>query len=150
MRFAQRFAAELHDDQPLYGIQSRGLDGCEEPLTTIPEMASHYIKAIKTVQRHGPYRVGGFSMGALLALEMACQLQDASEGVSHLTIFSTGASGMNISTIPHQIDFHRRQMGAGSFWNACRYVLSRVGFRLYRFYLTAVHLACSPKSDPVL
>ena len=137
--FAKDLAAAQHLDQPMYGIQSRGLDGRENPLETIPEMARHYLQAIKTIQHQGPYRLGGFCMGALLALEMACQLQDEGEEISHFVIFSTDASWMKISGIRDQLKFHRREIGNGGIRNTARYILSRIWFRLYRFYSSAVH-----------
>ena len=58
-------------DQPLYGIQADGLGTGRASLVSIPEMAEHYIKEIRTLQPHGPYFLGGFSAGGLVAYEMA-------------------------------------------------------------------------------
>jgi len=64
----------LSDEQPVYGLQSQGLDGTTAPLTKIEEMATHYIKALRTVQPNGPYLIGGYSFGGSVAFEMAQQL----------------------------------------------------------------------------
>jgi len=37
-------------------------------------MAAYYIKALRTVQPEGPYFLGGWSFGGLVAFEMAQQL----------------------------------------------------------------------------
>jgi aspartate racemase len=138
--FAQDLAKSMSEDQPLYGLQSRGLDGREEPLATIEAMAAHYINAVKTVQPHGPYRVGGFCMGAMLALEVACQLQDAGEEVSHLVVFSTDAFWKRASGIRDQLELHRREIAGRGTGGAVRYFRSRVLFRLYRLYSYGVIL----------
>ena len=67
-------APHLEQDQPFYGLQSYGLDGRNEPFTRIEEMAAHYISEILSVQRNGPYLLGGFCSGAIIAFEMARQL----------------------------------------------------------------------------
>jgi acyl-CoA synthetase (AMP-forming)/AMP-acid ligase II/thioesterase domain-containing protein len=60
----------LGDDQPLYALQARGLDGKQEPHRSIEAMAEEYVAAIKTVQPEGPYFIGGFCAGCYIALEM--------------------------------------------------------------------------------
>jgi amino acid adenylation domain-containing protein len=77
----------LGADQPLYGLQSHGLEQWETPLPTIPEMASHYLRAIRYIQPAGPYQLAGWSMGSVIAFEMAQQLVCAGETVSFLGFF---------------------------------------------------------------
>lgn len=55
----------------VYAIQARGLDGNAAPLESIPEMAALYVDAIRAKQPNGPYLIGGYSFGGLVALEMA-------------------------------------------------------------------------------
>ena len=62
-------------DYPFYGLQSQGLDGTRPCHKTIEEMALHYIHEIRSVQPNGPYFLGGFSFGGLVAYEMAQQLR---------------------------------------------------------------------------
>lgn len=71
----------LAKEQPFYGLQSVGIAGKSQPLTSIEEMATHYIKAMRTVQPFGPYALGGWSLGGLIAFEMAQQLQRVGESV---------------------------------------------------------------------
>jgi thioesterase domain-containing protein/acyl carrier protein len=61
----------LSPEVPLYGLQSKGLDGESEPLRTIEEMAQCYVREIKTVQSEGPYYIGGYCLGGTVAYEMA-------------------------------------------------------------------------------
>jgi amino acid adenylation domain-containing protein len=82
-------ARHLGQDRPFYAFQSRGLDGRQEPLSDIREMAAHYISEMRLVQPHGPYLLGGRSFGGTVAFEMACQLQDAGEEVGLLAVLDT-------------------------------------------------------------
>jgi thioesterase domain-containing protein len=67
-------ARELGPDQPFYGLRARGLDGEEPPHTRVEDMAAHYLAEVRRLQPEGPYHLGGFSSGVLIALEMAQQL----------------------------------------------------------------------------
>jgi thioesterase domain-containing protein/acyl carrier protein len=77
--FYNIFTSHLSPDQPLYGLQARGLDGKQEPFTRVEEMAKHYLDEIRSVQPHGPYLISGFSMGGVVIYEMAQQLQAMGE-----------------------------------------------------------------------
>nr|WP_277991511.1 non-ribosomal peptide synthetase [Corallococcus macrosporus] len=79
-------ARRLGPDQPFYGLQARGLDGTQPPLESIEAMAAYYLDALQTVQPRGPYRLGGWSMGGLVAYEMARQLQARGETVEVLAL----------------------------------------------------------------
>jgi thioesterase domain-containing protein len=76
-------------DYPFYGLQSQGLDGKHPCHTSIEEMAAHYISEIRSVQSEGPYFVGGFSFGGLVAYEMAQQLRARRQEVGLLVLFDT-------------------------------------------------------------
>ncbi len=79
----------LAPTHPFYGLQARGLDGRQPHLTTIEAMASHYLSEIRTVQPRGPYFLGGFSFGGLVAYEMVQQLHAGGEEVGLLAFFDT-------------------------------------------------------------
>lgn len=83
----------LGPDQAVYGLQSLGLDGHTQPLTRIDEMAAHYIREIRTVQPHGPYLLGGFCYGGVLAFETAHQLQRSGEEVALVALFDASPYG---------------------------------------------------------
>ena len=84
-------AFALGKEQPFYGLQSLGIAGKERPLSTIEEMAARYIKAIKVVQPEGPYALGGWSLGALIAFEMVQQLQQTGQSVGLLVSLDESA-----------------------------------------------------------
>ena len=60
------------------------LDGAGSSAPSVPELASRMLAAVRSRQPAGPYRLGGYSFGALLALEMAQQLRSAGEMVEDL------------------------------------------------------------------
>lgn len=84
-------AHSLGIDQPFYGLQPVGVDGQEQPLTCIEDMAAYYIKALRTVQPKGPYFIGGWSFGGLVAFEMAQQLVASGQEVALLAILDTSS-----------------------------------------------------------
>jgi surfactin family lipopeptide synthetase A len=65
----------LGKDQPVYGIESIGVNGNYKLDLSIEEMAAKYIKDMKKVSPEGPYLLGGYCMGGTIALEMARQLE---------------------------------------------------------------------------
>ena len=76
----------LGPDQPCYGLQGRGVEDGQDPHTRIEDMAAHYIQALQTVQPAGPYLLGGWSMGGVVAFEMAQQLHAQGQRVALLAI----------------------------------------------------------------
>ncbi|HET6178196.1 MAG TPA: amino acid adenylation domain-containing protein [Candidatus Sulfotelmatobacter sp.] len=82
-------ARHLGPDQPVYGLQAQGLDGSQTCLSRVEDMASHYLKAIRTIQPEGPYFLGGLSFGGTVAFEMARQLRAQGEEVALLALFDT-------------------------------------------------------------
>jgi len=82
-------ARHLGDDQPVYGLLPRGLDGDEPYHTRVEDMAAYYVSAIRSVQPSGPYRLAGYSFGGAVAFETAQQLVAAGDTVSLLGLFDT-------------------------------------------------------------
>ncbi|HEU5377919.1 MAG TPA: amino acid adenylation domain-containing protein [Ktedonobacteraceae bacterium] len=76
--------------QPFYGLQCGGLDEEGIPYSRIEDMAAFYIDAIRTVQPHGPYYLGGWSLGGWIAFEIAIQLQNCGETVPLLVLIVDG------------------------------------------------------------
>ena len=67
-------ATHLGEDQPFYGLQAQGLDGKSQVPKRIEDIAATYIAEIKTLLPEGPYCLGGYSLGGIIAFEMAQQL----------------------------------------------------------------------------
>ncbi|MFE2056656.1 amino acid adenylation domain-containing protein [Streptomyces sp. NPDC059446] len=79
-------SARLGPEQPVYGIQARGLVGDEALPLTLQEEAADYLAHIRAVQEHGPYRLLGWSVGGVLAHTVAVLLQEAGEEVELLAL----------------------------------------------------------------
>jgi thioesterase domain-containing protein/acyl carrier protein len=85
----QALVAALGRDLPIFGIQCRGLEEGERPLSSFEEMAADYIGEIRRWQPEGPYQVAGWSMGGLVAYETARQLEAMGQEVALLGIFDS-------------------------------------------------------------
>jgi aspartate racemase len=83
----------LGPGQPVYGLQAKGLNGKEEPHTSIKAMAAHYLKEMREVQPEGPYLIGGRSSGGTIAFEMACMLAAEGQQVDLLALLDTYPAG---------------------------------------------------------
>ncbi|MFP2903699.1 non-ribosomal peptide synthetase [Pyxidicoccus sp. 3LFB2] len=90
----------LGPDQPFYGLQARGLDGGAPPAESVEEMAAEYVKAIRSVQPSGPYRLGGWSMGGVIAYEMARQLRAEGELVALLALIDAYVPAVSVAREP--------------------------------------------------
>lgn len=72
----QSLANVIDGDQPLYGIQSKGLNGVDKPFDCIIEMADFYVQQLLEVQPKGEIELAGYSFGGVLAFEMARILKE--------------------------------------------------------------------------
>jgi thioesterase domain-containing protein len=79
----------MRREQSFYGLQARGIDGVRRPHTSIHEMARAYLSEVRERQPHGPYLLGGYSAGGVVAFEMARLLSSAGEAVSLLALIDT-------------------------------------------------------------
>ncbi|MFD6150033.1 amino acid adenylation domain-containing protein [Streptomyces sp. NPDC060243] len=79
-------ATLLGPGQRLYGIQARGLDGPAPLPVSLEEEAADYVREIRALQPHGPYRLLGWSVGGVLAHTVATLLQEAGEKVDLLAL----------------------------------------------------------------
>ncbi|MEM1169010.1 MAG: thioesterase domain-containing protein [Cyanobacteria bacterium P01_H01_bin.35] len=87
--FYMDLARKMNTKQPIYGLQAPGLNGEREALTTLPELAAYYIKAIKTIQQTGHYHIVGFCVAGFLAFEIAQQLSLEGETTALLGMIET-------------------------------------------------------------
>ena len=82
-------AQHLGSDQPFYALQAQGLNADYPCHTRANDMAAHYVKEIRSVQPEGPYVLGGYSFGGMIALEMAQQLIAQGEEPPLVVLFDT-------------------------------------------------------------
>ncbi|MDQ1592737.1 MAG: hypothetical protein QOG71_3364 [Pyrinomonadaceae bacterium] len=84
-------ARRLGSDQPFYALQARGLDGRDEPFARLEEMAAYYVDAVRSVQPDGAYLLGGWSLGGVVAFEMARQIRELGQEVALLALLDSPA-----------------------------------------------------------
>jgi thioesterase domain-containing protein/acyl carrier protein len=89
-------ARHLGPDQPVFAFKSRGLDGQEE-LETIEALAEEYTADLRAFQAHGPYCLGGYCFGGIVAYEMARRLNEAGEDVPFLGLINSTAPNSSYS-----------------------------------------------------
>ncbi|MEK4111149.1 acyl transferase domain-containing protein/thioesterase domain-containing protein/RNA-binding protein YhbY [Paenibacillus sp. DS2363] len=75
--------------RPFYGIQARGWMTDRSPLYGIEGMAMYYVHVIKTVQPEGPYDLGGYSLGGLIAYEVCRLLQNQGDQVNSMVMLDS-------------------------------------------------------------
>jgi amino acid adenylation domain-containing protein len=96
----QPLAQMLGPDQPVYGLQARGLDDGLEPLQGVQAMARHYLDGVRRVQPRGPYRLGGWSYGGIAAYEMARMIHEEGDRVELLALLDTARPESRESGMP--------------------------------------------------
>jgi thioesterase domain-containing protein/acyl carrier protein len=85
----RELARSLHPEQSLIAIRARGLHGHEQLPDTIQAMAADYVRSLQAVQPNGPYTLGGWSLGGLVAYEMAQQLVTSGHTLAALILLDT-------------------------------------------------------------
>jgi amino acid adenylation domain-containing protein len=86
-------ARELPDDQPCYGIQAVGLDGKSDRHHTVEAMAEHYVREIVSFKPDGAIYLAGYSMGGIIAYEVAQQLHRQGRRVAMLALLDSTPVG---------------------------------------------------------
>ncbi|BAZ14313.1 amino acid adenylation domain-containing protein [Calothrix sp. NIES-4071] len=82
-------ARHLDPAQPVYGLESLDLDDEQKLHNKVEDMAAFYIEVMQSVQPQGPYLIGGWSFGGLVAFEIAQQMQAQGQQVSLLALLDT-------------------------------------------------------------
>ncbi|GLY02219.1 non-ribosomal peptide synthetase [Actinoplanes sp. NBRC 101535] len=76
----------LPADQPVYGVQARGLARTETLAASVEEMAADYVAQIRAVQPSGPYHLLGWSLGGRIAQAMTVLLEAQAEEIGLLAL----------------------------------------------------------------
>ena len=85
--FYRQVSEFLGKERPFYGLQAQGLNGSPITQTSVEQLAASYLNAIRNVQPHGPYLLGGYCFGGMVAYEIAYELKAAGEEVALLVLF---------------------------------------------------------------
>jgi len=74
-----------------YAFQAPGPAVGRPALESVPELAAEYVRALRELRPHGPYLLGGWSSGGVIAFEMAHQLEDLGETVGNVAVIDAPA-----------------------------------------------------------
>ena len=120
----------LGPDQPFYGLNLPELPGEPADWPALAEIAASSIRAMLAVQPKGPYCVGGYSFGGVVAFEIARQLEASGEKVEILVLldpdpprpFRTSSFGFYVS----RVIFHGRKIAGFNLKDKLGYFVNRV------------------------
>jgi amino acid adenylation domain-containing protein len=82
-------ATNADPDQPIWGLQARGLNGIDAPMNDMKEIAKDYLDEILRHNPNGPYILGGYSFGGYVAVEMHRLLEKMGKAPDMLIMFDT-------------------------------------------------------------
>ena len=85
----------LGEDQPVYALQAAGLYGGQAPQRTVEEMAESYLEQLLEARPEGPYAIGGYCYGGMVAFEMARRLRAEGAEVPAVVMLNAPSAGYN-------------------------------------------------------
>ena len=109
--YCMKLSAGLGADQPFYALPPVDVSGYREHLPSIEEMAATHLRAIRSVRPRGPYVIGGFCLGGLVAYELARQLEEAGETVEKLIIIDADAYEPGLAKLRRMAEWRARRKG---------------------------------------
>jgi thioesterase domain-containing protein len=141
--YCLKLARHLGADQPFYALHPHGVLG-PRLLTSVQAMAADHLERVRSVQPAGPFLLGGYCNGALVAFEMAQQLRAQGQRVDLLALLSPMGMNRGFETraLPDRLEeriklesltLHQRRRLA---MNVCTYVCRRYVPRPYPGLLT--------------
>jgi thioesterase domain-containing protein len=80
----------LGEDIPVYGIEAPGFDDGREPVRSLPALAREYAHLLRAVRPEGGHRLLGWSMGGVIAFEVARLLTAAGLDVAQVVLVDAG------------------------------------------------------------
>ncbi|MCH9650135.1 MAG: amino acid adenylation domain-containing protein [Deltaproteobacteria bacterium] len=86
-----------------WGLQAPGLRPGETPLPRVADLAAHFIEGLRAVSPQGPYRIAGWSFGAVVAWEMARQLTEEGAEIELLALLDGGMDRWHLSRMKNPL-----------------------------------------------
>ena len=119
-------ADQLGPIPPVYAVPAAGLDDHTTPHESIAEMAAYVIRQIRLLQPTGPYHLVGYSLGGVVAFEVALQLQALGETTGLLAIVDAKLWRTPVSlSIGQRLRLHWRNLLYGTNGTRWQYVCTR-------------------------
>ena len=97
---ASLLAEFLGNEQPFYALDHQAQNGKPARYTQVETIAAYYVEEIRRIQFSGPFYLGGFSFGGMVAFEMAQQLVRKGEDVALLFLLDSHFAGADIPDVP--------------------------------------------------
>ena len=110
--YSLELAKALGPEQPFYLLEPYQFEGLAVP-ATLEEMAAAHIQAMRRIQPEGPYRLGGWCNGGLIAYEMARQFEAEGRTVELLVLMDSDAPGPRFVQDRRIIDALSNRLGRG-------------------------------------
>ncbi|EEQ30369.1 conserved hypothetical protein [Microsporum canis CBS 113480] len=129
--FALGPLSEIEEDRPVYGISSPMYTSTlANPLNgTLPQVAEEYVATVRReIQPFGPYLLGGWSMGGMIAMEMAAVLQAQGDEVPHVILIDS----VNPRYFPTFQDKKQHDIQAAITYNAIATRMNAPAIPLYQ------------------
>lgn len=93
-------------DRPVHGIEAPGFDGAGEPVRSVGALAAEYADVLREVRPDGPYLLLGWSLGGIVALDMARRLTGM--GATVPLVVMVDVSVPRVAPLPPERDIVRR------------------------------------------
>ena len=91
-------------DQPFYALPPTEMENPLQDRPTVEEMAAAHVATIRSVRPHGPYVIGGFCLGGLIAYEVAGQLERQGETVERLLVIDADPHDRRLATLRRLVE----------------------------------------------
>jgi hypothetical protein len=104
-------ARHMGSDQSVYKVQGHAPVLWSRPFTRqeLRTLAQEYVAALRSVQPHGPYCLGGMCGGVLIAQEVILELESMQEEVGVFSIFDTWVLENSQIHPLWMIDYYRKR-----------------------------------------
>jgi len=124
--YCLKIARRLGAERPFYALPPHGLDGWQVP-RTVEAIASYHVEVLRAFQPRGPYLLGGFCNGGVIAYEMARQLQAEGQQVDRLVIIDAAATTTRYALLDRPVE----AIGRAAGWDARRRAVVSLGLHYY-------------------
>ena len=129
--YCVKLSQGLGPDQPFYALPPAEVENPLQDRPTVEQMAAQHVATIRSVRPHGPYVIGGFCLGGLIAYETARQLEQQGETVERLLIIDADPHDRRLAWLRRAVEFAAR--GRGLDANRQLYLFCRWHYWLARW-----------------
>jgi amino acid adenylation domain-containing protein len=119
----------LGPDQPIYGLQHQSVNGCPAQYNTVESIAAHYLDEMRTVQSNGPYYLGGYCFGGLVAFDIAQQLKHGYQEVALLVLLEADGPSEFALSVPVNANTSRSSGNDASMGEVMRHYWRKLAAR---------------------